>query len=153
MPQLKSLPLLLGALALLVIGCGTRSDPAAAFAGVRTLSLASVAGTSSPELSSTVSGELEVALRRSLSVRGYQVSDSPGGDAVVRASWVQQGQVQPGGRSEVLLGVSLSIFDRKGARIHSARSVRLIPSGQWNADRVSGEVSALLRGVPEAAGR
>jgi hypothetical protein len=52
-----------------------------------------------------------------------------------------------------LLGISVSLFDRSGARILSVRSKRLVPANQWNGDRVAAEVSSLLRDLPEAPRR
>ena len=143
-------PLLLLLLAALLAGCGTASDPARSLAGVRTLTLASVVGLSGADLPSGLSTELESSLRRSLSVRGYQVQDAEGGDAAVRASWFQERRVSAAGRPEVLLGISVSFFDRGGQRIFSARSARPNPATQWNGDRVAAEVAHLLRSLPEA---
>lgn len=145
-----SLPLLTGFLCLVLLGCGSRPDPSASFAGIRVLTLASLSGLSSTELPSILSDELGASLRRSLAVRGYEVREASGGDGEVRASWFQQSQLQPGGRGEILLGISVSLFDRSGARILSVRSKRLVPANQWNGDRVAAEVSSLLRDLPEA---
>lgn len=146
-----SLPqLLLLSLAALLAGCGTPSDPARSLAGTRTLTLASVVGMSGSDLPQGLASDLESALRRSLSVRGYQVQDAEGGDALVRASWFQERRVSPAGRAEVLLGISVSVFGRGGERVFSARSARLNPATQWNGDRVAAEVAHLLRALPES---
>lgn len=146
-------PLLLLMLAALLAGCGTSSDHSKSLAGAGTLTLASVVGMSGPDLPQGLGADLESALRRSLSVRGYQVQDAEGGDAVVRASWFQERRVSPEGRAQVLIGISISIFDRKGERVFSSRSARPNPAGQWNGDRVSAEVAHLLRSLPEVRAR
>jgi len=145
-----SRPLLLLLSACLLVGCGARPSPANPLAGVRTLTLASVSGVSASELSPGLGLDLESALRRSLAVRGYQIRDTEGGEASVRASWFQEARLLPDGRREVHLGISLSIFDRSGERVFSARSARTTPAGQWNGDRVAAEVSHLLRSLPES---
>lgn len=145
-----SRPLLLLMSACLLAGCGSRPSSATPLAGVRTLTLASVSAVSASELSPGLDRDLESALRRSLSVRGYQLQDAEGGDAAVRASWYQESRPQPAGRPEVRLGISISIFDRAGARVFSVRSSRTTPAGQWNGDRVAAEVAHLLRSLPES---
>lgn len=148
-----STPALLLLSLVLLAGCGSRPDSGNPFAAVRTLTLASVSEVSSPELPVGLGSELESALRRSLAVRGYQLQEAEGGDAVVRASWYQENRLQTSGRREVLLGLSVSVFDRAGARVFSVRTARPTPAGQWNADRVAAEVAHLLRGMPEAGAR
>jgi len=148
-----SQPLLLLLAATLLTGCGGRPSADKPLAGVRTLTLASVSGTSAPELSPGAADELGPALRRSLSVRGYDVRDTDGGDAVVRASWFQEVRVQSADRTELRLGLSISVFDRTGRRVYSVRSARTTPAGQWNGDRVAAEVAHLLRGLPESGAR
>jgi hypothetical protein len=150
---MMSRPLLLILLASLLAGCGSRPSSATSLAGVRTLTLASVSAVSAAELSPGLDRDLESALRRSLSVRGYQLQDAEGGDAVVRASWYQESRLQASGRREVHLGISISVFDRSGARVFSVRSSRTTPAGQWNGDRVAAEVANLLRGLPESGAR
>lgn len=149
-----SRPLLLLLLTVLAVsGCSSPAAGSKALAGARSLSLASVTGTSVSEGSVDLTGELAAALRRSLAVRGYEVRETEGGDALVRASWYQENQLDSGGRLATRLGISISFYDREGRRLLSLRSARSLPPFQWNPDRVTAEVAHLLRGLPESGAR
>lgn len=141
MPRFASASLLLCLLSLALGGCGSRPEPAAG-AKIRTLAFASVSLAGAADLPPAVAEDLEDALRRAFSSRGYAVVPGPGADGQIRASWFTE--------QSSAVGLSVSVFDAKGERIFSARSARPIPARQWNPAKVVAEADQLLRSMPPA---
>lgn len=134
----------------LLCGCASRPDRTGQLAKVRSVHVTpSISG----NLSDTTS-RLEPALRdaatRALLARGFSVGPEADAQALVRVAWVPGRDIAPNGQDERTLSLSLSIFSRSGDRLFSARSAQIWPERMWSEDRVSTEVTRLLRDLPEA---
>lgn len=135
---------------LLLPGCGSRPDRSGQLSRVRSLHVTpSISGNLS-DASFRLEPALQDAVTRSLIARGFSVGPEADADALVRVAWVLGRDIAPTGQDERTLSLSLSIFSRSGERLYSARSVQTWPERMWSEDRVSSEITHMLRQLPQA---
>lgn len=144
---------LVACLMVCLVGCLAKSDDArlSRLGSLEIQSSALVTDGIGIEPAARLDAQFAASLERALVARGYPVVTT-GGEGVVRCSWSRAGATENAfGRSEAIVGLSFSVFDRSGTRLHSVRTLRPLPVTQWNEARLAAEITRLLRDFPEAS--
>lgn len=148
MVRLRTAAIILALLAL--AGCGSRPDRSDEMSGIQTLSVSPSISGNITDLTFRLEGSLQSAVARALVAKGYLVGPEGDAQGTVRVAWILGRDVTPSGQEERTLALSLSVFSRSGERLYSVRSLQAWPESLWSESRMLGEVSRMLRDLPEA---